>query len=164
MGFIQIHGNFIKKEISKPDKEIPQENTDLMPNSATKESEQTFICEYPKICNATFSTTSNLYLHMQSHGIFICSYSGCDIRCKKQGDHFEHVRCGHSRLDRLHQILESKSVFLIWDNLCLLCNEVFINNNEIESDHSRHFYCQFCTYYTCQKKILDEHLWNKHVY
>ena len=183
--FIQIHGNFIKKEISKPDKEIqpentnltsnliiktevpepveeiPPENTDLMLNSTTKESEQTLICEYPKICNATFSTTSNLYLHMQSHGIFICSYSGCKSRFIKQGDYFEHVRYGHSRLDRLHQILESKSVFLIWDNLCLICNEVSINN---DFDHSRHFYCQFCTYYTCQKKILNEHLWNKHGY
>ena len=83
--FIQIDGNFIKKEISKPDKEtrpentdftsnliiktevsepvedIPPENTDLMLNSTTtKESEQTLICEYPRICNATFSTTSNL--------------------------------------------------------------------------------------------------------
>ena len=158
-----LTSNLIKTEMPELVEETPPENTDLMLNSTTKESEQTLICEYPRICNATFSTKSNLYLHMQSHGIFICSYSGCKSRFIKQGDYFEHVRYGHSRLDRLHQILESKSVFLIWDNLCLICNEVSIND-EMDFDHSRHFYCQFCTYYTCQKNILIEHLWNKHGY
>ena len=66
---------------------------------------------------------------MQSHGVFVCSSPNCGLKFNKQGDYFEHVRSEHSRLDRLHQRLESTSVFLVW-GMCLFC-QVYIDHEEV---------------------------------